>query len=122
MARKRASEKCRKHTVRCGTPQALLSQNGYGNPQAGGNDEVQRLCGKYGVARGKEKYTVARSEHTTVIGTILFYKNQVWEIQRLYAHLTEVGLPMTILHPQGWYLSIPTNYLEMMLFWEPAVR
>ena len=49
----------------------------HSNPQAGGNDEVQRLCGKYGVARGKEKYTVARSEHTTVIGTILFYKNQV---------------------------------------------
>ena len=47
------------------------------NPQAGGNDEVQRLCGKYGVARGKEKYTVARSEHTTVVGTILYYKNQV---------------------------------------------
>ena len=49
----------------------------HSNPQAGGNDEVQRLCGKSGVARGKEKYTVARSEHTTVIGTILFYKNQV---------------------------------------------
>ena len=49
----------------------------HSNPQAGGNDEVQRLCGKYGVARGKEKYTVARSEHTTVIGTILYYKNQV---------------------------------------------
>ena len=49
----------------------------HSNPQAGGNDEVQRLCGKYGVARGKEKYTVARSEHTTVVGTILYYKNQV---------------------------------------------
>ena len=34
----------------------------------------------------------------------------------LFAHLTEVGMPMTILPPQGWYLSMPTNYLEMMLF------
>ena len=49
----------------------------HSNPQAGGNDEVQRLCGRYGVARGKEKYTVARSEHTTVVGSILYYKNQV---------------------------------------------
>ena len=49
----------------------------HSNPQAGGNDEVQRLCGKSGVARGKEKYTVARSEHTTVVGAILYYKNQV---------------------------------------------
>ena len=44
---------------------------------AGGNDEVQRLCGKNGVAKGKEKYTVARSECTTVIGVILYYKNEV---------------------------------------------
>ncbi len=44
---------------------------------AGGNEEVQRLCGKQGVARGKEKYTVARSENTTVIGMILYYKNQI---------------------------------------------
>ena len=49
----------------------------HSNPQAGGNDEVQRLCGKSGVARGKEKYTVARSEHTTVVGVILYYKNQI---------------------------------------------
>ena len=27
----------------------------HSNPPAGGNDEVQRLCGKTGVARGKEK-------------------------------------------------------------------
>ena len=43
---------------------------------AGGNEEVQRLCGEHGVARGKEKYTVARSENTTVVGVILYYKNQ----------------------------------------------
>ena len=43
---------------------------------AGGNEEIQRLCGEHGVARGKEKYTVARSESTTVIGVILYYKNQ----------------------------------------------
>ncbi len=49
----------------------------HSNPQAGGNDEVQRLCGKTGVAKGKEKYTVARSEHTTVVGVILYYKNQI---------------------------------------------
>ena len=49
----------------------------HSNQQAGGNDEVQRLCGKVGVARGKEKYTVARSEHTTVVGVILYYKNQL---------------------------------------------
>ena len=49
----------------------------HSNQQAGGNDEVQRLCGKSGVARGKEKYTVARSENTTVIGVILYYKNQI---------------------------------------------
>ena len=44
---------------------------------AGGNEETQRLCGEYGVARGKEKYTVARSENTTVVGVILYYQNQV---------------------------------------------
>ena len=44
---------------------------------AGGNEEVQRLCGKHGVARGKEKYTVARYGNTTVIGVILYYKNQI---------------------------------------------
>ncbi len=44
------------------------------NQQAGGNEEIQRLCGKFGVAKGKEKYTVARSEHTTVIGVILYYQ------------------------------------------------
>ena len=44
---------------------------------ASGNEEVQRLRGKHGVARGKEKYTVARSENTTVIGVILYYKNQI---------------------------------------------
>ena len=49
----------------------------HSNQQAGGNDEVQRLCGKNGVARGKEKYTVARSEHTTVVGVIVYYKNQI---------------------------------------------
>ena len=49
----------------------------HSNQHAGGNDEVQRLCGKVGVARGKEKYTVARSEHTTVVGVILYYKNQL---------------------------------------------
>ena len=43
---------------------------------AGGNEEIQRLCGEHGAARGKEKYTVARSESTTVIGVILYYKNQ----------------------------------------------
>ena len=50
---------------------------GHSNQQAGGNDEVQRLCGKSGVARGREKYTVARSECTTVTGVILYYKNQI---------------------------------------------
>ena len=49
----------------------------HSNPQAGGNDEVQRLCRKTGVARGKERYTVARSENTTVVGVILYYKNQI---------------------------------------------
>ena len=49
----------------------------HSNQLAGGNEEVQRLCGKNGVARGKEKYTVARSESTTVIGVILYYKNQI---------------------------------------------
>ena len=49
----------------------------HSNQQAGGNDEVQRLCGKAGVARGKAKYTVARSENTTVVGVILYYKNQL---------------------------------------------
>ncbi len=44
---------------------------------AGGNEEVQRLCGEHGVARGKGKYTVARSENATVVGVILYYKNQV---------------------------------------------
>ena len=52
-------------------------RHAHSNQQAGGNDEVQRLCGKVGVARGKEKYTVARSEHTTVVGVILYYKNQL---------------------------------------------
>ena len=49
----------------------------HSNQLADGNEEVQRLCGKNGVARGKEKYTVARSESTTVIGVILYYKNQI---------------------------------------------
>ena len=44
---------------------------------AGGNEEVQRLCGEHGGARGQEKYTMARSENTTVFGVILYYKNQV---------------------------------------------
>ena len=48
----------------------------HSNQLAGGNEEIQRLCGEHGVARGKEKYTVARSESTTVIGVILYYKNQ----------------------------------------------
>ena len=52
-------------------------RHAHSNQQAGGNDEVQRLCGKVGVARGKEKYTVARSENTTVVGVILYYKNQL---------------------------------------------
>ena len=52
-------------------------RHAHSNQQAGGNDEVQRLCGKVGVARGKEKYTVARSERTTVVGVILYYKNQL---------------------------------------------
>ncbi len=46
------------------------------NQLAGGNEEIQRLCGEHGVARGKEKYTVARSENTTVVGVILYYNNQ----------------------------------------------
>ena len=46
-------------------------------PLAGGNEAVQRLCGEHGIARGKEKYTVARSENTTAVGVILYYQNQV---------------------------------------------
>ena len=71
----------------------------HSNPQAGGNDEVQRLCGKYGVARGKEKYTVARSERTTVVGAILYYKNQVGELESSMDALTEFGLPIDYFAP-----------------------
>ena len=50
------------------------------NQLSGGNDEIQRLCGEHGAARGKEKYLVARSEHTTVHGVVITYKNAI-EIQ-----------------------------------------
>ena len=59
----------------------------HSNQLAGGNEEIQRLCGENGVARGKEKYTVARSESTTVIGVILYYKNQA----KLQAPLMTAG-------------------------------
>ena len=52
-------------------------RHAHNNQLAGGNEEVQRLCGEHAVARGKEKRTVARSENTTVFGVILYYKNQV---------------------------------------------
>eukprot|EP00434_Breviolum_minutum_P028085 symbB.v1.2.024843.t1/scaffold2378.1/size80641/2 len=45
------------------------------NQMSGGNEEIQRLCGEHGAARGKEKYLVARSEHTTVHGVVITYKN-----------------------------------------------
>ena len=47
------------------------------NQMSGGNEEVQRLCGEHGAARGKEKYLVARSEHTTVHGVAITYKNAI---------------------------------------------
>ena len=47
------------------------------NQLSGGNEEVQRLCGEHGAARGKEKYLVARSEHTTVHGVVITYKNAI---------------------------------------------
>ena len=46
------------------------------NQMSGGNDEIQGLCGEHGAARGKEKYLVARSECTTVHGSIT-YKNAI---------------------------------------------
>ena len=52
-------------------------RHAHNNQLAGGNEEVPRLCGEHGIARGKEKYAVARSENTTVVGVILYYQNQV---------------------------------------------
>ena len=52
-------------------------RNPHINQMSGGNEEIQRLCGEHGVARGKEKYTVARSEHTTVCGVMLTYMNAI---------------------------------------------
>ena len=52
-------------------------RHAHNNQLAGGNEEVGRLCGEHGIARGKEKYTVARSENTTVVGVTLYYQNQV---------------------------------------------
>ena len=52
-------------------------RNPHINQMSGGNEEIQLLCGEHGVARGKEKYTVARSEHTTVYGVVITYKNAI---------------------------------------------
>ena len=52
-------------------------RNQHINQMSGGNEEVQRLCGEHGAARGKEKYLVARSEHTTVHGVVITYKNAI---------------------------------------------
>ena len=52
-------------------------RNQHINQMSGGNEEVQRLCGEHGDARGKEKYLVARSEHTTVHGVVITYKNAI---------------------------------------------
>ena len=57
-----------------------MGRNPHINQNSGGNDEIQRLCGEHGAARGKEKYLVARSEHTTVHGVVITYKNAI-EVQ-----------------------------------------
>ena len=54
-----------------------MGRNQHINQLSGGNEEVQRLCGEHGAARGKEKYLVARSEHTTVHGAVITYKNAI---------------------------------------------
>ena len=54
-----------------------MGRNQHINQLSGGNEEVQRLCGEHGAARGKEKYLVARSEHTTVHGVVITYKNAI---------------------------------------------
>lgn len=48
---------------------------------SGGNDEIQRLCGEHGAARGREKYLVARSECTTVHGVVITYKNAIQPVR-----------------------------------------
>jgi len=55
----------------------FTGRNPHINQMSGGNEEIQRLCGEHGVARGKEKYTVARSEHTTVHGVVITYKKAI---------------------------------------------
>ena len=57
-----------------------MGRNPHINQLSGGNDEIQRLCGEHGAARGKEKYLVARSEHTTVHGVVITFKNAI-EVQ-----------------------------------------
>ena len=77
----------------------------HSNQLAGGNDEVQRLCGKSGVARGKEKYTVARSESTTVIGVILYSTCLMSkEVHLLTCRSIWHSYWLYILYPQWRYL------------------
>ena len=56
-------------------------RNQHINQLSGGNEEIQRLCGEHGAARGKEKYLVARSEHTTVHGVVITYKNAIQPVR-----------------------------------------
>ena len=83
----------------------------HSNQQAGGNDEVQRLCGKSGVARGKEKYTVARSENTRWLELSSTTRISLGTPKRYMDALTELGL-----HTDYFALPLVANY-HIGLLW-----